>query len=129
MDHGVHVPLIFNPSATPEFIPPQFFREHELPRLKTLCSDLKRRGAEAVWLHIAEDVRRILPTYKEIGIDIGNFDYPVSAAAAIESAPSVCLDGNVRSFACVNGDSDEALFVGLLNKSESRDCLIKESLF
>jgi uroporphyrinogen decarboxylase len=30
---GAHMPIVFNPSASPAVVPPQFFREFELPRL------------------------------------------------------------------------------------------------
>ena len=110
LDRGIHVPLVFDPSATPEFVPPQFFREYELPRLEKVCGALKRHGAAAVWFHAAGNITSILPyvTHIGIGIDICNFDYPVAATDVIDAAPALCLDGNIRSFAFL-GDNTKAI--------------------
>lgn len=107
LDCGVHVPLIFEPAGSPEFIPPQFFREHDVPLLTEICRRFRARGAEAVWLHIAGDVRPILPYYPHIGIDICNFDYTVAAGDAIAALPGTCLDGNIKPFAFVSDTPEQ----------------------
>ena len=61
---GAHLPIVFNPSASPAVIPPQFFREFELPRLKRIFEAFKESGSLANWLHIAGPVGPILPYYK-----------------------------------------------------------------
>lgn len=101
LKRGVHIPLIFDPSASPEFIPPQFFREFELPRLKKICAAFKENGAEANWLHIAGNSQPILCFYKDAGADIGNFDYAVQPGDAAASAPGTCLDGNIKSYSFI----------------------------
>ncbi len=105
LDYGVHVPLIFDPSASPEFIPPQFFREFEMPRLEKISSALKEKGAETVWLHIAGKVLPILPYYPHIGISICNFDYCVGAQEAAGAVPESCLAGNIKPFAFIGTDT------------------------
>ncbi len=39
---GAHLPVVFDPSASPAVIPPQFFREFELPRLQRVFQALGR---------------------------------------------------------------------------------------
>jgi uroporphyrinogen decarboxylase len=96
IESGAHLPLVFDPSATPEVVPPQFFRELLFPRLKKVFSAFKAAGALANWLHIAGDTAGILPFYPEIGVDIANFDYCVEPLTAQNALPETCLDGNVN---------------------------------
>jgi uroporphyrinogen decarboxylase len=100
---GAHLPMVFDPCASPAVIPPQFFREFELPRLQRVFQALARAGAAANWLHIAGPVRSILPYYPEAGVHIANFDYPVSAAEARNEIPTTCVDGNIKSLTFVEG--------------------------
>ena len=60
---GAHLPMVFDPSGSPAVIPPGFFREFELPRLKRIFTALADEGAVANWLHIAGPVKPILPYY------------------------------------------------------------------
>jgi len=101
IEAGAHLPLVFDPCASPAVIPPQFFREFELPRLRTLFTALKAAGAAASWLHIAGPVVPILPLYPQCGVDIANFDYCVSALDARKALPHTCLDGNIKPLAFV----------------------------
>jgi uroporphyrinogen decarboxylase len=103
IDYGTHVPLIFDPSATPEFVPPRFFREYEMPNLRRIAESLKTKGAEAVWLHIAGDVRLICEYYPQIGVDVCNFDYSVPARDIVTEVPGICLDGNIKPFLFIDG--------------------------
>src|SRR3990172_10191651 len=82
LEAGVHLPLVFDPSASPAVIPPKFFREFELPRLRRLFSALKSGGSLANWLHIAGPVESILPYYPEAGVEVANFDYCVDPVLA-----------------------------------------------
>ena len=104
LDAGVHLPVVFDPSASPAVIPPSFFREFELPRLKSLFDGSKARGSAANWLHIAGPAAPILPFYPEAGVDIANFDYPVSAVEAKAALPATCLDGNIMPLSFVEAD-------------------------
>ncbi len=100
---GAHLPLVFDPSASPAVIPQQFFREFELPRLQRLFQALTVAGAAANWLHIAGPVQPILRYYPQAGVQIANFDYCVSAAEAREQLPAICVDGNLKSLLFVEG--------------------------
>ena len=99
---GAHLPLVFDPSASPAVIPPQFFREFELPRLRRVFQALAEAGAAANWLHIAGPVNAILPFYPQAGVQIANVDYCVKPSDAARLLPTTCLDGNIRSLAFVD---------------------------
>jgi uroporphyrinogen decarboxylase len=101
IEAGAHLPIVFNPSASPAVIPPQFFREFELPRLQKLFAALKEAGSAASWLHIAGPVVPILPLYPQCGVDIANFDYCVSALEAQHVLQHTCLDGNIKPLSFV----------------------------
>ena len=62
---GAHLLMVFDPSASPAVIPPNFFREFELPRLQRVFQALSEAGAAANWLHIAGPVAPILPYYAQ----------------------------------------------------------------
>jgi len=106
LDAGVHLPIVFDPSASPAAVPSAFFREFELPRLKCLFSHLKDNGSKGGWLHIAGPVEPIMPYYPEAGVDIANFDYCVSYKDAREALPNTCLDGNITPFDFVSETPD-----------------------
>jgi uroporphyrinogen decarboxylase len=99
---GAHFPLVFDPSASPAVIPPRFFRELELPRLRRVFEALAVAGATSSWLHIAGPVEPILEFYPQAGVGIANFDYCVSPSQAQGQLPATCLDGNIRSLAFVD---------------------------
>ncbi|MGC2424354.1 MAG: uroporphyrinogen decarboxylase family protein [Nitrospirota bacterium] len=99
---GAHLPIVFNPSASPAVIPPQFFREFELPRLGRIFEAFKESGSLANWLHIAGPVGPILPYYKTAGVNIANVDYCISPETAMEELHAVCIDGNIKPVAFVD---------------------------
>ncbi|WP_201763867.1 uroporphyrinogen decarboxylase family protein [Methanosphaerula palustris] len=107
IEAGVHLPVVFDPSASPAVIPPMFFYEFEVPRLTRLFSSLKEHGAVANWLHIAGSVGSILPFYPEAGVDIANFDYSVNPLDAQEALPRTVLDGNIRPWSFVEAPPEE----------------------
>ncbi|MDR3567830.1 MAG: uroporphyrinogen decarboxylase family protein [Syntrophobacteraceae bacterium] len=94
---GTHLPMVFDPSASEDFVPHQFFREMEAPRLKRVFEAFRKAGACGNWLHIAGPVEHILPLYGEIGVNIANFDYCVAPVRAREALPQLCLEGNIKS--------------------------------
>lgn len=104
---GVHLPLIFDPSSSPEVIPAGFFRELVMPRLKKMTTAFREAGAGASWLHIAGKVEGILQYYPEAGVDIANFDYCVPADKAMELLPKTCLDGNLTPYGFVDAPPEE----------------------
>jgi uroporphyrinogen decarboxylase len=102
---GAHLPIVFDPSASPVVIPPKFFREFELPRLRRLFEGLRAAGAIANWLHIAGPVGPILPYYAKAGVTIANFDYCLTPADAMLHLPDVCLSGNIKPLSFVEEGS------------------------
>jgi uroporphyrinogen decarboxylase len=107
IEAGAHLPLVFDPSASPAVIPPQFFREFVLPRTKRLFSALKSGGSFANWLHIAGPAETIFPFYPEAGVDIANFDYCIDPLRARQILPLTCLDGNVKSLSFIEATSND----------------------
>jgi uroporphyrinogen decarboxylase len=107
VEAGAHLPIVFDPSASPAVVPPQFFREILAPRLTRLFSALKNAGAAFNWLHIAGPAAEILPFYPGLGVDIANFDYEVDPLAAQEALPRTCLDGNLKSLSFVTAAPEE----------------------
>jgi uroporphyrinogen decarboxylase len=96
---GAHLPLVFNPSASPAVIPPKFFREFELPRLKKVFRAFAGAGAVANWLHIAGPIKPIMSCYPKASVNMANFDHCVSAEDAGNELPDTCLTGNLRPLA------------------------------
>jgi uroporphyrinogen decarboxylase len=100
---GAHLPIVFDPSASPAVIPPNFFREFELPLLKRVFQAFAGAGAVANWLHIAGPVGPILSYYPDAGVHIANVDYSVSARESGNQLPTTCIDGNIKSVTFVEG--------------------------
>ena len=121
LEAGAHLPIVFNPSASPAVIPPQFFREFELPRLGRIFKAFAESGSLANWLHIAGPVGPILPYYNTAGVTIANFDYCISPETAMEGLPAVCVDGNIKPVTFVDGtpgdiESDAVNLLGAFKK-------------
>ncbi len=107
LEAGAHLPMVFDPSASPAVVPPQFFREMLAPRLTRLFAALKNAGALCNWLHIAGPAAPILPLYPGLGVDIANFDYEVDPLTAQQALPHTCLDGNLKSLSFVTAAPEE----------------------
>lgn len=107
IEAGAHLPIVFDPSSSPAVVPPQFYREFVLPRLKQVFAAFKRAGTLANWLHTAGPAEPILPFYPQAGVDLTNFDYCIRPEDAMEILPDSCLDGNIRPFAFVEATPDE----------------------
>lgn len=108
VEAGVHIPLVFDPAASPAVVPHQFFREMLVPRLQKVFAAFKQTEATGVWLHIAGPCGPILHFYPMLGIDVANIDYEVRPSQAREILPGTCLSGNIRPLAFVE-DSAEAI--------------------
>ncbi|MGO9016209.1 MAG: uroporphyrinogen decarboxylase family protein [Dissulfurispiraceae bacterium] len=107
IEAGAHLPMVFDPSASPAVIPPHFFREFVLPRTKRLFSALKSGGSFANWLHIAGPAETIYPFYEEAGVDIANFDYCIDPIRARQILPRTCLDGNIKPLSFVEATPND----------------------
>jgi uroporphyrinogen decarboxylase len=129
---GAHLALVFEPAASPEVVPPGFFRELVAPRLAGVFAALRRAGAIAGWLHIAGKTAPILPRYAGLGADLGCFDYCVEPAPllpTLEGPSRLALAGNVRPLAFVVGDEAEieAASTALLARFEQRGGFVLSS--
>ena len=107
IEAGAHLPIVFDPSASPAVVPHQFFREFELPRLKKVFSSFGEAEAVANWLHIAGPTDPVLPFYPDAGVEIANFDYCVDPLEAQQAVPRSCLDGNIKSLSFVEATPEE----------------------
>lgn len=105
---GAHVVLVFEPAGCPEIVPAAFFREFLAPRITRIFDAFRANGAPANWLHIAGQCASILPLYRDIGADIGNFDYVVDPARLIQAvSQDLCLDGNIKPLSFVDDSPEE----------------------
>lgn len=129
IEAGAHLPMVFDPSASPAVIPPQLFREFVLPRLKRLFSALKSGGSLANWLHIAGPAETIYPFYPEAGVDIANFDYCIDPLRARQILPRTCLDGNIKPLSFVEATPNDIAreSAGLLELFSARGGFILSS--
>jgi uroporphyrinogen decarboxylase len=107
IEAGAHLPLVFDPSASPTVIPPQMFRELIAPRLKKIFAAFKKAGSLSNWLHITGQTDGILRYYKETGADIANFDYCVGPLMAKKELPQTCLDGNIKPLSFVEAPPEQ----------------------
>lgn len=126
---GAHIPLVFDPFASPAVIPHPFFREFEMPRLKKVFKTFRQAGAMANWLHIAGPAQSILPFYPQAEVHISNFDYGITPQEAQSRLPNTCLNGNLRSISFVEGNPDDikAEALALLSSFASRRGFILSS--
>jgi uroporphyrinogen decarboxylase len=109
IEAGAHLVLVFDPSASPAMVPPAFFREFEAPRLKGVFHAFRQAGTLANWLHIAGPAAPILPLYSDLGVDIANFDYCVSAGVAEQALSRVCLDGNLKPLDFIDAEPEDII--------------------
>lgn len=96
IEAGVHLPVVFDPSASGTLIPPQFFREFELPLLEDIFTTFRRAGAVANWLHITGMTQPIIQYYPQCGATIVNLDYCIDLTKAQETLPGICINGNIK---------------------------------
>jgi uroporphyrinogen decarboxylase len=107
LEAGVHLPVLFDPGASPAVVPPAFYREFILPRHTEILRGFKAAGAAANWLHIAGPVEPILGYYEQAGAEIANLDYCVDPGRACDLLPGMVLDGNLKSLSFVTGSHQE----------------------
>ncbi|NTU42141.1 MAG: uroporphyrinogen decarboxylase [Nitrospirales bacterium] len=107
IEAGAHLPILFDPSACPEIVPPSFFRQRILPRLKRAFSAFMKAGAAANLLHIAGKTASILSYYPEAGVHIAGFDNPVKPEEAQKALPATCLFGNINCLSFMDARPEE----------------------
>jgi uroporphyrinogen decarboxylase len=107
LEVGVHLPIVFDPSSTPEVIPPQFYRELILPHIIRVFKAFKQSGSVTNWLHTAGPAVSIYPYYTQADVDIANMDFCVDPMEAMAVLPHICLDGNIKPWSFVDATPDE----------------------
>jgi uroporphyrinogen decarboxylase len=107
LEAGVHLPMVFDPSSTPEVIPPQFYREFILPHLTRLFTAFKQAGSAANWLHTAGSALPIYPFFSQANVEIANMDFCVDPEEAMAVLPRICLDGNIKPWSFVAATPEE----------------------
>jgi len=93
---GVRVPVLFDPSASPEIIPPQFFREFLQPKIREIFVETKKAGCLYNWLNITGNITPIFQYVKIPEVDMLNIDYPVDPVEAADTIKDICIDGNIK---------------------------------
>lgn len=107
VEAGAHLPIVFDPSSTPEVIPAQFYREFVLPHLQQVFAAFQKAGASVNWLHTAGRVKPILPYYSQMGVGLANLDYCVDMQEAGELYPQLAFNGNIKSLSFIQAGPGE----------------------
>ncbi len=107
MRAGAHCPVVFDPIASPAVIPPSLFLRHEAPRLKRLFERFSAEGSPVSWISIAGDTQKIMPTFRNIGVNLATLDYEVSVADAFRLAGGIALNGNLKPYSFVTMTPEE----------------------
>ena len=129
VDAGAHAPVVFNPSCSPAVVPPQFFREFALPRLRRVYDALKAAGSAFNWISVAGPTAPNFPGYVEAGVEFANIDYYVSGEEAAERLPKTCIGGNIRpvDFESAEPEDITALSMELIEAMAHRSGFILSS--
>ena len=107
LEAGAHLPIVFDPSSSPDVIPPAFYREFALPRLTRVFAAFKQAGSMVNWIHTAGMAAPILPFYPQAGVELANIDFSVDPQQAMQTLPHICLDGNIKTLAFVEATPAE----------------------
>lgn len=107
IEAGAHLPMVFEPSASPVVVPPHFFVRFVLPRLKRVLTAFREAGALLNWVMITGAIGPILEYCAELGTDILHIDYDVDPARALQALPRTCLAGNLRPLAFVTASPEQ----------------------
>lgn len=102
LEAGAHAVMLFDPVASPEVVPPQFYRELALPRVRASLAELRSAGAWFTWLHVTGNTLPILRYYEQAGADLANLDYSVDLESASALLPRTCFNGNLKPLAFVD---------------------------
>ncbi len=107
IEAGAHLPMVFEPSASPDVIPAPFYREFVLPSLNQVFTAFKQAGSAANWLHTAGPVTPILHLYPQARVDLANIDFCVDPLDAMQALPQTCLNGNIKPLAYIEAAPEE----------------------
>lgn len=98
MEAGAHVPIVFNPMASPNVIPRAIFETYELPNLRRVFEAFRRAGSPITWMSTAGNTSTILPLYPSASINLATIDYSVSLKEAGGMVPELAINGNIKPF-------------------------------
>ncbi len=107
LEAGAHLPIVFDPSASPDVVPPGFYREFLLPRLQRIFAAFKQAGSAVNWLHTAGPVAPILRFYPQAHVNLANLDFCVDPQQAMEALPHTCFNGNIKPLSFVEGTPEQ----------------------
>lgn len=96
LEAGAHAVMLFDPVASPEVVPPQFYREFALPRVREILASQRQQGALFTWVHVTGKTLPILGYIGQTGAKMVNIDFSVDLARASEALPRICLNGNLK---------------------------------
>ena len=119
---GMHGIVLVEPVASQAVVPPAFFSELILPRLKEIFRNLKDMGALIRWLHITGPIQEILRQFHILEANLVGLDYENSLIEALQVYPTGRFIGNIKPFTFVSGSPKEILARAsdLLNQAEGK---------
>lgn len=104
LEAGAHLVMLFDPVASPEVVPPQFYREFALPRVREVLASQRQSGAAFTWVHVTGNTLPILPYHEQAGADLVNIDFSADLHQASQALPRTCLNGNLKPLDFVTAD-------------------------
>lgn len=95
---GAHCLIVFDPVSSPDVIPSSYFLQLESERLKRLYKHFSLLGLPISWISIAGPTQRIIPYYKESGINLATIDYEVPISEALSLSKGIVINGNLKPY-------------------------------
>jgi len=95
---GAHCLIVFDPVSSPAVIPSSYFLHLESERLKRLFSHFSLLGLPIFWVSIAGPTQKIIPYYKETGINLATVDYEVPISEALSLSNGIVINGNLKPY-------------------------------
>jgi uroporphyrinogen decarboxylase len=109
VDAGAHCVLLGAALCSPQFTPPQFYRDKILPRHQKLIAELKAYGAPSVDMHICGNITNILPYMAESGADMFDIDWQMDMGKLKSElkGKGITIRGNLNPALIQNGKPEE----------------------
>ncbi|GAB4410242.1 MAG: uroporphyrinogen decarboxylase family protein [Thermodesulfovibrionales bacterium] len=123
---GAHCLIVFDPVSSPDVIPSSHFLRFESPRLKRVFEYLSSHGSLISWISIAGPTQRIIPYYRETGINMATIDYEVTIGDAFSLCKGIVLNGNLKpyDFVSANPEDIDRKVRACINEAEGRSNFI-----
>lgn len=109
VDAGAHCVLLGAALCSPQFTPPQFYRDKILPHHQKLIAALKEYGAPSVDMHVCGNISGIVPYMAESGADMFDIDWQMDMGKLKMElkGKGITLRGNINPALIQNGTPDE----------------------